>query len=128
MNGLLRSGLVLLLVAHAAAHLPGFLVFWELETFATVPFTTKVWGGLDVGVVGTRIIGTLWLVTAVGIVAAAVATHLRVSWMPMLLWPLIALSAVLCVLGWPATRVGLAANLVVVALLIPVSTPLRVAW
>jgi hypothetical protein len=128
MNGLLRFALAGILVAHAVAHVPGFLVFWELETFMAIPYTTKVWGGFDVGVVGTRILGVLWLVTAVGMASAAVATHLRVSWMPTLLWPLIGLSTALCVLGWPATRVGLAANLVVVALLFPVSTPLRVAW
>ncbi len=49
-------------------------------------------------------------------------------WMPALLWPMIGLSAMLCILNWPATRVGLAANLVLVALLVPVSTPLRVTW
>jgi hypothetical protein len=128
MSGLLRFALVSILVAHAVAHLPGFLVSWELRAFPAVPYTTEVLGGFDVGAVGTRIIGALWLFAAVGIVAAAVAAHLRVSWMPMLLWPMIGLSTTLCILGWPATRAGLAANLVVVALLLPVSTPLRVAW
>ncbi len=128
MSGLLRGAIVLVLAGHSVGHIPGFLVFWQLGSFVAVPYTTKIWGGVDIGVAGTRVIGTLWLFTAVGMAAAAIAAHLRVSWMPTMLWPLLGLSTVLCLLGWPATRVGLAANLLLVALLIPISTPLRVAW
>jgi hypothetical protein len=127
MNGMLRLVVVGVLIVHAVAHLPGFLVSWGLRTFAEVPYTTRVVGGFDVGSTGTRVIGALWLVGALGFAVAASAAHLRTSWMPTLLWPLIGLSMSLCVLGWPATRVGLAANLVLVALMIPVS-PLRVSW
>ena len=129
MSGLLRFATAFLILAHAVAHLPGFLVGWQIRTYLMLPYTTRVLGGLDVGVVGTRVIGALWLATSVGMAAVALAALVRGTWTPWLIWSLLGLSMTLCVIGWPATRIGIAANLLLATILIATGAALgRGAW
>jgi hypothetical protein len=72
--------------------------------------------------VGTRVIGGLWLVVGLAIVAAGLTLFLRTGRAPAFLWPALATSAILCVLGWPAARLGLVANLLIAALLFGTAT------
>jgi hypothetical protein len=79
------SGLPMLL--HGAAHLPGFVVSWRLAELAEMQYrTTLLAGALDVGDVGIRIVGVVWLVAAVGFwVAGAGALAGRAWWVPLAL-------------------------------------------
>jgi hypothetical protein len=46
----MRIVLALLLLAHGVAHLPGFLVSWQLRSFPEMPYRTAFLGGsVDVG-------------------------------------------------------------------------------
>jgi hypothetical protein len=90
----MRVALSILLLLHGIAHLPGFVVPWRLTALPELPYKTTVLGGaLDIGGSGVRTLGLLWL----GVVAS---------------------STVLCILGWPDSRIGLAVNLVLLALLL----------
>ena|SRR5687768_7452020 len=111
MNGLVRFALAFLVLAHGVAHLPGFIVGWKLRALPALPFTTKVLAGIDIGDQGVKVLGILWLLTGVGFAASAVGALVRATWVTSLLWPLLGLSMVLCVLGWPATRLGVVMNL-----------------
>jgi hypothetical protein len=47
-----------LMMGHGVAHLPGFLVSWQLATLPDLPYSTTLFAGrLDVGDAGTRILG-----------------------------------------------------------------------
>jgi hypothetical protein len=94
------------LVAHGVAHLIGFIAAWRLAAFADAPYTTQVLGGtLDVGDVGIRIVGLLWVGAAAGFVAAAIAVWRRRG------SRIVALAAagslVVTLIGLPAAFVGL---------------------
>ena len=97
-----------LLALHGIAHLVGFLVPWRLMTSDEMPYSTTLLGGtVDVGATGIRIAGVGWLLLA--------AAFLGVAWMVWTGRPGTAswvmgtalVSGVMCVLGWPQSRVGL---------------------
>ena len=114
---ILREGLALLLLAHGVAHLPGFLAAWRLVEIPQLPHTTTVFGGmLDIGHVGIRAVGILWLMVGAASVTAASAVLLRSGWAPAFVSIVLALSTVLCIAGWPAARLGLLANVVIAGL------------
>lgn len=112
----MRYVLALLLLGHGIAHLPGFLVGWQLASFPELPFrTTVVASQIDVGLVGARIVGTSWLIVSFMFVVLAVAVAFRPTGWPPALPAVLALSTLLCVLGWPEARIGLAMNAVLAA-------------
>ncbi len=115
----MRVALSIILLLHGIAHLPGFVVPWRLTTLAELPYKTTVLGGaLDIGGSGVRTVGLLWLLVALGFVAAAVATLRNSSLWPTLTLGVVAFSTALCILGWPDSRIGLAVNLALLALLL----------
>ena len=58
----MRLLLAFLLLAHGIAHVPGFLVSWQLAAFPELAYRTTVFGtAIDVGSEGTRLIGLWWL-------------------------------------------------------------------
>lgn len=115
----MRIVLAALLVAHGVAHLPGFLVSWQLRTFAEMPYRTTILGGtIDIGSGGIKAIGIAWLVLSVAFGVAAVATLVRAAWWQPFALSAAGLSAALCVVGWPDARLGLVANALIVGLLV----------
>jgi hypothetical protein len=111
----MRIVLAVLMAGHGIAHLPGFLVSWQLRAFPELPFRTTIFGtALDIGAIGIRIVGALWLAAAVAFVVLAGATLARAPWWHPVAYGLTALSAVLCLAGWPEARLGLVANAVIV--------------
>ena len=111
--------LAALLIGHGAAHVVGFAVPWKLVSSAEVPYrTTVLAGAVDVGSLGVRLIGVLWLTVALAFVGAAVGLLQHTTWWYREVLVLVAISLVLCVLALPESRPGLVANAVVVVLLI----------
>ena len=65
------------LIAHGVAHLVGFLTYWKIASFEEMPYKTTLLSGLlDVGDVGIRIVGILWLLAglAFAIVGVGIIT------------------------------------------------------
>lgn len=107
----MRNALALLLLGHGIAHLPGFLVGWQLASFPELPFRTTVLAHtVDVGVVGARLVGAGWMIVSLMFVVLAAAVALRPTGWPQVLPVALALSTLLCVLGWPEARIGLLMN------------------
>ncbi len=114
----MRYALALLFVAHGVAHLPGFLTSWRLASLEGMAYkTTLLAGSIDVGDVGIRIVGVLWLLAAIGFVIAGVGTALGASWWGTLTAVVASFSLVLSALEWPEARIGVAVNLLILAYL-----------
>lgn len=116
---ILRFAVAVLMVLHGVAHLVGFVGPWRLATTAGVPYTTTVFAGrVDIGDAGARALGVLWLVVAVAFwIAAAGAFVNRSWWMPTAVGAAF-VSLALCFLSWPASRIGVPVNLLILALIV----------
>jgi hypothetical protein len=115
----MRMLLAAILIGHGAAHVVGFAVPWKLVSSTEVPYrTTVLAGALNVGPVGVRLLGVLWLAVSIAFVSVAVGLLQHTSWWYREALVLVGVSLVLCVLHLPESRPGLVANAVVLALLI----------
>lgn len=113
-------------LAHGLAHLPGFLVSWQLRSLPDLPFHTTILSDtVDIGRVGIRLVGLGWLFAAAAFAMLAILVMLRVAWWRELAYVVLTFSFVLCILGWPHSRIGVVSN-VVVAFLLVIST--RFGW
>src|SRR5215510_4208448 len=122
----MRIFLAIWFFAHGVAHVPGFLVSWQLRTFPELPFRTTILAdSVDVGRVGVRLVGVGWLVGAVAFMTLALAAMLRVAWWQGATYVVLGFSLILCILGWPRSRIGVASNIVVAVVL--TSAP-RFGW
>jgi hypothetical protein len=111
-----KYALGVLLIVHGIAHLVGFLVPWRIGHLEGAVYRTTLLGGaIDIGDSGARIVGLLWLGTAVLVAAAGVAVLAAYgSWRALTTTALI-VSLVLSVLGWPDSRIGVAVNVALLA-------------
>ena len=122
----MRIVLAVLLLAHGVAHLPGFLVSWQLRAFPEMPYRTAILGGsVDVGDGGIKAIGVEWLVLSLLFVVAAGVALMRPTWWQPFVYMAVGFSTALCVVGWPDARLGLVANVVIVLILV---TGVRIGW
>jgi hypothetical protein len=72
--------------------------------------TTILAGRVDVGDAGTRTMGVLWLVAALAFLAAAIAVATETESAFRLTVFALAGSLLLCIAGWPDSRIGVAVN------------------
>lgn len=101
---------------HGLIHLLGFVAYWRLAEVNGLSYGTGLLSGtLEVGGVGARVFGLLWLVAAVGFVAAGVAVLLPRSWWRRLTFSTALLSLVITVLAWPDAWFGVLVNLTILA-------------
>lgn len=102
------------LVVHGIAHLVGFVVPWKIATLKEEPYrTTLLAGSIDAGDIGIRIVGLLWLLAALGFMAAAAGAFIGHQWWRHLALGLSLFSMILCVLGLPGARIGILANAII---------------
>lgn len=105
-------------VAHGVAHLPGFLVSWRFLSVPSLPYRTAVLANkVDVGFVGIRVVGVLWLLCFLAFILLAIGAMMRAAWWHEAAFVILSASLILCVVGWPHSRIGVASNFVVAALL-----------
>jgi hypothetical protein len=114
----MRTALAIVLAVHGIAHLPGFLVPWRISSPPDLPYQTRLLSGtLEVGDLGARVIGVLWMMAALAFGAAAVATYRGAPRWATFALAVVLFSLILSALGWPASRIGLAVNVVLVVVL-----------
>jgi hypothetical protein len=108
----MRILLAMWFFGHGVAHLPGFLVSWQLRTFPELPYRTAVLGNtVDVGPLGIRVIGVGWLLGSIAFVGLAGAALFQVTGWQDAAYVVLGLSLILSIIGWPAARIGVAANI-----------------
>jgi hypothetical protein len=123
----MRFVVAFLLAAHGVAYLVGFVSSWQLATLAEVPYKTTVFSGReDVGDAGIRMMGVLWLLAALAFLVAALAVAVGTGWAVRFTLAAVIGSLILCVVGWPDARIGVAVN-VGFALLLAVGARLNLA-
>jgi len=103
-----------LLIFHGLVHILGFLIFFEITEVDTLQYSTKVLGGrFDIGKFGMRVLGVIWLLILIIMVASGIGLLLGTSWwFTLALWSTAA-STVVTILGWPDTKFGLLINVLV---------------
>jgi hypothetical protein len=94
-----------IMMLHGMAHGVGFAGAWQLNR--DIPYKTTLLGGrLDLGPVGIRIVGIIWLIVGLSFVLgamAALANH--PVWLSLTILAL-GSSAVLCLAELPEARIG----------------------
>ena len=65
-----------------------------------------------------RVMGVAWLAMALTFVVVAAGVLLQAAWLAPAALAAVSASTMLCVLGWPDTRFGFAANIAVFLLLV----------
>ena len=123
---MLRRALVVwlafLLLAHGIAHVPGFLVNWQIASFPDLTYRTTIFAtSVDVGPEGIRLLGLCWIGTAIVLVLLASAVAFNVPLRPWAIPAALILSLLLCAAGWPEARLGLVANVVIALSLLATS-------
>lgn len=114
----MRIAVGIYLLIHGFCHLVGFLVPWKLITSKEEPYkTTLLSGAIEVGDVGIRLVGILWLLTALAFLVDGVGALAAWSWWREAAFGLAITSTVLCVFGLPGAKIGILANILLLAYL-----------
>ena len=110
-----------LLAVHGLIHLMGFTAYWPLAEMKELPYKTTLLGGRwEVGATGMRVFSLLWLLAAIGFVAATLGLILHQGWWLPVLVGVTLLSLTLCVLDWSVAFRGALINIVILIVLLPV--------
>jgi hypothetical protein len=111
----MRIVLAILMGLHGIAHLPGFVHAWNLTELKGLPYRTTVLAGrIDLGDVGIRAVGTLWLLTATAFLISACSLAAGKPWWLAAALATALASLVLGALGWPEAKIGVAVNVVII--------------
>ena len=103
------------LLVHGLGHLPGFAGRWRLS--ARYPYTTTILAGrLDVGRIGTRVVGALWLLLVIDFALVAWLAYAGASWWMLGVLEAASGSLVLCLVDWPETSIGVAVDVVLIVI------------
>jgi hypothetical protein len=114
----MRIAVGIYLLIHGFCHLVGFLVPWKLITSKEEPYkTTLLSGAIAVGDVGIRVVGILWLLAALAFLLNGVGALAAWPWWRDAALGLAITSTVLCVFGLPGAKIGILANLLLLAYL-----------
>lgn len=119
----MQTLIAVLFVLHGFAHGVGFAVPWKLVEAENVAYkATLLAGQLDVGNVGIRVLGILWLLTGLAFIVTGVGAWMQQTW-----WSsaAVVVSLVMSVLAWPDARIGVALN---VAILLLMTLGPRLGW
>jgi hypothetical protein len=110
----MRTVLGVLIALHGLVHLIGFLVPWRLLVLPEIPYaTTAVWGALELGAVGARLLGVGWLLGALVFLLAALGVVSSAPWAVPMTAVAACFSALLCLAGAPAALAGLVLDLLI---------------
>ena len=112
----MRIALVILLVLHGIAHMPGFLASWQLMTSQDVPYKTTILNGLiDLGDGGIKLFGLLWVVAMLAFLAAAWMLYIYADGAKSFAVGVVIFSLLVCIAGLPEARIGVAINVALLA-------------
>jgi len=105
----------LLLGIHGLIHLLGATVYLKLGDVQGLAYETTLLGGrVDLGAGGIRVFGALWILPAIGFVAAALGLLEGWSWWGVALLAATIVSTVLTVLDWNVAFMGAIVNVAIV--------------
>jgi hypothetical protein len=114
----MRIALAILMTLHAVAHLVSVVEAWHLIPDG-FPYKTTVFAGrVDLGDVGIRAVGLVWLFVAIGFLLAAIGAVAGATWWVPTALGIAASSLLLSFAELPDARIGVVINLAIIALVI----------
>ena len=115
----MRFILATYIFVHGFAHLVGFLTYLRILKSDGLPYKTTLFDGkLDVGDAGIRVVGIFWLIIALGFVYTGIlALQGDAAWSTLALATTLA-SLFFTISGWPDTKLGILANLLLIIFLL----------
>ena len=115
----MRVALAGFLVLHGIAHLVGFVVPWRILQAEEMPYSTTLLAGrIEVGDLGAKIVGLVWLGLAVAfLVGAGFVWVQRQGWSNFVVFAAAA-SLLFSILGLPAARLGIPINIALIGLML----------
>ena len=106
--------LAVILIVHGFAHLAGFLISWRISTLNDMPYKTTILAkSVDVGDLGIRVVGFLWLIAALAFAVSAIGLLTRASWWLPVTVVVTVFSFFLCIIEWPNSRIGAFVNIAI---------------
>jgi hypothetical protein len=113
---MIRRTAAVVLALHGVIHLIGFVSPWRIASLEGFAYRMTVLGGAqDIGDVGVRLIGLVWLGLTFGFLAAGHAVWRGKPWAVSLTGALAMVSLIVCVAGLPETAAGVAIDVVILA-------------
>lgn len=114
----MRIALAFLMMLHAVAHLVSVVEAWRLIPDG-FPYKTTVFAGrVDLGDVGIRAVGLVWLFVTIGFLLAAIGAVAGSTWWVPVALGVAASSLLLSFAELPDARVGVVINLAIITLVI----------
>ena len=111
---MIRRTAAVVLALHGVIHLIGFVSPWRIVSLEGFAYRTTILGGAqDVGDVGVRVIGLVWLGLTFGFLAAGYAVWRGKTWAVGLTGALALVSLMVCGAGLPETSAGVAIDVVI---------------
>ena len=111
--------LAVFILVHGFAHLVGFVVPWQISKIDEMPYKTTILGGvMDVGDIGIRIFGIFWLLFVLAFFTASGLLLLKVSFWDIYTIIISILSLLLCIIGWPDSKIGVFVNIFIIAFIV----------
>ncbi len=116
--GLGQRVVAVFLVLHGLVHLVGFTVAWNLGGPRGVEYSTRILNrSIEVGDAAVKTLGVVWLAAAIAFVVVGVLLWLGRPWARRATIALLVGSLVLCAVELPGAVMGLAIDVVLLALL-----------
>ncbi|HPN38370.1 MAG TPA: hypothetical protein PL041_08195 [Melioribacteraceae bacterium] len=110
---------IIILVAHAIAHLPGFVMSFKLAKIKELPYSTKVFfKKIEIGEIGIKIYGLIWLVLSLIFFTAVILIIFEMPVFKITIITASILSFLISVLGLPETKFGIIINSLIIFYLI----------
>ncbi len=115
----MHIALAVILFGHGFAHLVGFVVPWRIATLKEMPYKTTVLAdSVNVGDLGIRVMGILWLIAALALAVSSIGVLARLPWWVPVTVLVAVFSFFLCIIGWTDSRIGVFINVAIVAFLL----------
>lgn len=111
-----RRAAAVLLALHGVTHLIGFVSPWRIAELDGFAYRTTILGGAqDIGDIGVRMIGLVWLGLTFGFLGAGYAVWRGRTWAVGPAGALALVSLIVCCAGLPETAAGIAIDVVILA-------------
>jgi hypothetical protein len=107
----MKIALAIYLFIHGFAHIVGFLVYWKLMKDKEVEYKTTIFpGNIDIGTVGIRFLGLIYLLTAIAFGYLGYDLLTDFAAFQEYIMTVTIVSLVITITGWPDTKFGILAN------------------
>ena len=103
------------LFLHGIAHLVGFLVPWQIVKMDDMPYKTTLFlDKINIGDIGIRIIGIIWLLIALAFCYAGWITFYRMDYCLTCTLTVTIISLVFCIVAIPDSHIGIYINIILI--------------